>query len=1065
MKKAAVAVINGLLVFFFGSADVFAVPSYIIDAGDSVTVSKNEFVFTDEGLSQSSHYGFLFNTKSSAPMSSSLTFSEDEFVLKENVSCEFIHNIYGFWAGTTETTKESTSVSLTGNTVKLLFEDTKGFEIYGFNFMNNSHDNSNPLKNVVNVNNLIIDFSNNIQASNFAAGIKLAAQKLPGDIKSTSNYFVGDTLFIDVANNVEQGLSKPYSVGIMSQGDLLKSLFHYNKTIDIQTSTTVGAVTSFGIYLSTNKGITDINDKHIFELYAPEINVVSKAVENNWSYQGKGIGAFIAGANPTSKKQQGKTIADIGVIRDWNKIESDFFNSIIETAENVSVYGSGNALYATNPNTWLTVGAGNIYLTSESNATVVAESGARVVLTGNSFIESLSSEKKYANALVATNDKTYNWDGGLTNIPFEDPGSKIHVMNGNHVIKGDIVALDGGIVNIYEGKHQIEGDIYTLGQMTNTSMGDTRVTDAKVSVVNKGGFFTGKADTFYRNKENIIARENEKDFYMDEPYEHGKISLAFSDGAVWNMTDRSFVTDLSLKGSSAVSVNYGRKPGDSGRGLFVENLDISEHSGGIFNMTLNGTDKTKSDMLYVLDGTADTNGKFSKNYVINLQNSDLFALMRGETIRYATVNGDDVKDTLTQRVVSIGSGILNLEFETGAEKFDKNDSENKDYNGAEGSLTKPGNSLIVSEFDKDGSYNLFIQGIKRPDPTPDPTPDPDPDPDPGNPDPDPGNPGPDPTPEPDPTPLPPIHTGLSRSVSAVFDMSYFSYIQIIQPDRLNKRVGDVFNLGSDDDGLWFRTTYDDLGITDITSQSYSLQGGYDKLYKNDDFSLRFGVSGRYTDTDIDFASSNANGKLSATQISVYGTYIGANDWFFDVTARYGFLSSKTNLITESGFGYESQYDNEFQGLSLEAGKRFSLYADNVHQFYFAPQVSLSYLHIDDVNYITNQGSRIGISAIDSLISRVGAKLGYVYDNKMQAALKWDWFREWNGAQHFSMVDNTTFGIPVERGIEAETSWYDIGLTLQMNIKENIAVYADVEKLYGGLYEDSYRYSAGMRITF
>lgn len=838
---------------------------------------------------------------------------------------------------------------------------------------------------------------------------------------------------IDVKNEINNPNKndKKYAAGIISLGDLLTSKVYFSEYINIKTEAAHGDAAAYGIYVSAGNGDTVSTDLHVVNVYAPEIVINSAApVMNGPAHEvGHGAGVYVAG-NIAPNKNEGKNAVDIGIDRDWGGLSGDDLqdlekleNAIKKRAETVTIHGSDNAIFAEWPNTWVTVGANSgINLSSDNKSTVQAENGARITLYGNSAISARGNSYN-ASALLA--------DNSYSGLPFANnkaPESRINLVKGNHNINGDITAVSGGRINIAEGTHAIAGDIHALGRLIQTA-GSTAVYNAEVSIKNNGGFFTGKTDTFYKYESSGTHRTAEKEILEEYGIpnsimtgaEAGIINLSFSNNADWYMTDRSFVTDLSLE-NSTVHLNHGRNGSEAGRGLFIEQLDLSYGKSGFFNMTLNGADKSKSDMLYVSGSTGAGNADYKIN--IDMMNSDLSALGHGEKIRYATVKGEDLKNALAHRVVSYGSGIYNIEFETGYAEYDTADTENEKYNGSGTDLHKPGNSFVNDEFGGGDSYNLYLEKVNK------------------------GGSG-----------------TFSRSAHSIFDLSRFGYLQIIQPDRLNKRVGDVFNLGSEEDGLWFRTNYDDLGIEGIRSESVALQGGYDKLYRYDEFSFRYGLSGRYTKSDLSFAAFEGYGEIQATQLSLYVTYVSKNDWFLDVTGRYGYIVNESHLKTESGFDFASSYDNWFQGVSVEAGKRFYLYDGKEHDFYFAPQALLTYLHINEVDYTTNQDSHIAISDINSLISRLGAKLGYVYDETYQIALKWDWFREWNGEQHFAMTDRTTGAVPAVYDMGTDVSWYDVGLTLQANPKENFAVYFDAERLYGGFYQNSWRFSAGMRITF
>lgn len=119
--------------------------------------------------------------------------------------------------------------------------------------------------------------------------------------------------------------------------------------------------------------------------------------------------------------------------------------------------------------------------------------------------------------------------------------------------------------------------------------------------------FGEQIDTFVDadGVENVITANllNEQSYFTgvnEFGNEGSKINLMFDNGADWNMTDSTSVTDLVLSNDAALNINYNKEIDDNYRSLTAYNMS---GNGGIINMDINAeTNTNNSDRVYV-EGT------------------------------------------------------------------------------------------------------------------------------------------------------------------------------------------------------------------------------------------------------------------------------------------------------------------------------------------------------------------------------------------------------------------------------------------------------------------------------
>ena len=482
-------------------------------------------------------------------------------------------------------------------------------------------------------------------------------------------------------------------------------------------------------------------------------------------------------------------------------------------------------------------------------------------------------------------------------------------------------------------------------------------------------------------------------------------------------------------------------------------LTVYEMTGdAVFNMSLDA-DRDVSDMLYMKSA----NGDYIINVVDAVTLDDMYA--EGfDGLRFATVGeGSNV----SFRAVTVGQGVFNVEYEVGTDAYANND-ENHAYNGGESvSEDKPGSDLVDGFFEStqepgtaetqasrkrmrmaamampaaandgvmllddtaaaddtaavDGSVdettNFKLIGRKD--------------------------------------------ESTSNAGKTIIAMSKVNYSNAVYMDRLNKRMGEARYIDGDE-GLWVRMRHDRIGKSDaFRSKNTMFELGYDrKVGDREDGEHRQGVVFDYMRGTADYHNVAGEGDVRRGGVWFYDTWLGNKGHYTDYVLKFGRLSNDFDIYSELGEKITGDYSNFVYSASAEYGRKKSLGGD----WYIEPQAQLQYAHVTDADYTTSQGTSVQLDAIDSLIGRVGFRLGKDVSDTSTFYIKADVLHEFLGDQDISAFDETG---RLDTTYENEGTWYDVGLGFSHQFSKGTYMFLDVEKTFGNDNEDTYQFNVGM----
>ena len=618
--------------------------------------------------------------------------------------------------------------------------------------------------------------------------------------------------------------------------------------------------------------------------------------------------------------------------------------------------------------------------------------------------------------------------GGIVNVNLN--GTDVQVDNsgnyqaGNRVV-GSVIAGQNGIVNINEGISN-KGSIAVYGNVLAVNGGELNLD------LGKGGYLEGRADD-YQDADSVNWTDEHSNQFAPEfskkVTSSGEVNISLGEGAVWNVTGQSWLSNLDGNGTVILC-------GADAEGSLIENgtdgyaLHIGEINGSnTFIMNLKPDDLVNSDMLYVNQGTTET-----QKLIINNYDEVLAGMNDGDRIRFATVANagmggfeeGQTTQTFGTKTTIKNAGMFNVDF--GIEYSDYNDQNNNDnendeaYNGGEqfeDSNSKPGNAYVDDNYGTGiNAKNIYLvrQGAGD----------------------------------------------LSDGGKTVLNMSRANYSNAVYMDRLNKRLGEARFIDGDE-GLWVRLRHDRIGKSDaFRSQNTMYEIGYDKKQDCDNGEKRIGAVIDYMHGDTSYHDITGKGEIDRYGVWLYDTWLGDKGHYTDYVLKWGHLSNDFGIYAlNNNNKITGDYSNDVFSISAEYGRKMDIGND----WYIEPQAQIQFARVTDADYVTSQGTKVSVDGINSMIGRAGFRIGRDIDDRSTVYVKADILHEFLGDQDISAMDSTTNGQWNKVSYENSGTWYDVGFGFATAVGHNSYAYLDFEKSFGNDNDETYQINAGLQWSF
>lgn len=884
-----------------------------------------------------------------------------------------------------------------------------------------------------------------------------------------------------------------YKDGIfVSNADTTDNLVHIGADVQTKVVNVTDSVTSnnkavyVGAYdkLVANEGVnisninfhdtTSTGEKHGLYVFGATVEAPTIRVDNLTTDSTEALAGLVAGTDVGYGMNKETLKADSIYVGNVKSDTSKYvYGSLLQGALWQSFHeGQDNNLTIEN----ITGGADNAIVggieVQFANSTM---SDCSYDITGDTVISNINSTQGSAYGIMAKGSSTGSEAAymHLNNLKISDiHGKDLSVGICGHV--GDII-VDNADINMtgkdgYNGLYaepvaDAENAAVNSFAVSGSLVGNIKLDNAEGSYNIQGDIL---ADRFNLDKQVEVAIKQLEDPKTLEQLEMqglpivgaGKIDISMKDDSIWKAHGKSFVDTLNFKDGGLVDMHA--EDGSSitagkvtGNGTFIMNLS-------------NNADK--SDMLYVKDFSEAGVQTIQANLKDGLKPEDL------KGMRFATTGGDDCKRNPNEKfkvvlyknqgVNDVTYKVSNEAFNVKNEKFDPEATEtNEKFNGGkDGAGTyKPGNDYITAIFsgqsftretvdfekiqqdvnngtieDWDDLYDengkFLPQYIKKE------------------------------------IIENPVKEGTnwyldtavnttSNSGNIIKNAAALDYANAVTTDTLNKRLGEA-RYSNEGDGMWARVRHDRFGKTNrYEGKNTMTELGYD--WKRCDTSYGKHMQGaavNYTTGSADYKGVTGESSTKRYGLSFYDTQLRETGHYLDTVAKFGRVSNKFTLEQEDENNVNADYHNNYYALSFEYGRKNPL----ENNWYVEPQAQLQYTYLASTDYRTSQSTDVQLSGTDSLIGRVGFRIGRELDDKTAFYVDANAYHEFLGNQDILASDRT--GI-MNATTHNDGIWYEAGVGISGKLNKNTNGFVQFTKGFGSDVEHTWSFEGGLNFTF
>lgn len=293
-------------------------------------------------------------------------------------------------------------------------------------------------------------------------------------------------------------------------------------------------------------------------------------------------------------------------------------------------------------------------------------------------------------------------------------------------------------------------------------------------------------------------------------------------------------------------------------------------------------------------------------------------------------------------------------------------------------------------------------------------------------------------------------TGTNSVMQSTLELAAAAPLAInrILMNDVRKRLGDI-RTSKGTSGVWARYDGGRLsGSAGLENDFHTIRAGVDTV--PGDSSIRFGAALSYTGSEADYRRGNADMDLYG--LSAYGLWMGEAGQFVDVVGRLA--SAKTDMTVDGG--KKGSMDNVALSLSGEFGWRF----DVSSLFYVEPQIEATYTFVDAERLELSDGSSYEFDDAHSLLGRAGMAFGMKCPNNMGSV------HARVSAVHEFLGDlKVTGGNGAILETDGKDTWVEYGLGVNFNLTPATYFWADVERTSGGVLDEDWRATVGVRHAF
>ena len=285
-------------------------------------------------------------------------------------------------------------------------------------------------------------------------------------------------------------------------------------------------------------------------------------------------------------------------------------------------------------------------------------------------------------------------------------------------------------------------------------------------------------------------------------------------------------------------------------------------------------------------------------------------------------------------------------------------------------------------------------------------------------------------------------------------------------DTLNQRLGELRDYSDTEDGVWFRmksgeTESDKYGHYNYRWNFYQL--GYDRTVA-DNQNGKWHIGGAFHSTMGDVDYHHGDGDMRSYGGSLYAGWAGSKGHYMDYVLSYSHYNNKYNVYHDGMKAADADYSDHAWMVSAEYGRKF----DMGGKWFIEPQSQLVYGKSGGSDYTLSNGVKVHDDGEDSLIGRLGFRLGKSFATTAKGQEPNQIYLKFNALHEFSGDwDMALWGTDASyyQHCDGGDTWYTFGIGGKVSLTDNTVFYGDVEKSFGGDVTTKWQFNAGLRFLW
>lgn len=309
------------------------------------------------------------------------------------------------------------------------------------------------------------------------------------------------------------------------------------------------------------------------------------------------------------------------------------------------------------------------------------------------------------------------------------------------------------------------------------------------------------------------------------------------------------------------------------------------------------------------------------------------------------------------------------------------------------------------------------------------------------------------------------NTPTTDTVIGAAAVDYATATARLEIDSLNKRLGELRDYDTAEKDAWVRFKAGEMegdGSSYFNNKYRFYQIGYDaKENTNEEKDGRWhkGFAIHYTEGESSYL--HGNGENTSRGASLYAGWEGNKGHYADYVLKYSHLHNDFTSHALDGTA-DGSFSNYALSASVEYGRKNLM----KHDWIFEPQTQLVYTYLSDADYSTSNRIQVSQDSVNSLIGRVGFRLGREYDQEApERRSKWyvkaDILHEFCGDRDISLL-SADGSQTLHESVSGHDTWFVWGLGGDIALDKNSYFYCDLERSFAGDIDEKWQANVGLR---